>query len=152
MVVYIYCITSAENSFSSQLGSSCQGNRYGMVEKASDTARPSHTKSHRPGSSPPGGPPFWASTLAFGLIGMGHSKKQLRAAPHCHLWPILGSSDKWLSHANLPRRLMSFNPCTAEALAMQSAFIFNSFFTSFIILSSPYLQFRNIFCSSCNIF
>jgi hypothetical protein len=102
-------------------------------------------------SSPPGGPPFWASTLAFGLIGMGHSKKQLRAAPHCHLWPILGSSDKWLSHANLSRRLMSFNPCTAEALAMQSAFISNFFLIIFLILSSLSIQFRNKCCSSCNI-
>jgi hypothetical protein len=28
-VQYIYCITSAENSIRSQLGSPCQGNRYG---------------------------------------------------------------------------------------------------------------------------
>jgi hypothetical protein len=33
-------------------------------------ARPSHTKSHLPGNSPPepGRPPCWTSHLAFGLI------------------------------------------------------------------------------------
>jgi hypothetical protein len=33
-------------------GSFCQGNRYGM-EKKDGTARPSRTKSHLPGHSPP---------------------------------------------------------------------------------------------------
>ncbi len=51
MAVYIYCITAAGNSFSSQLSSSWQGNQYG-TEKAGGTARPSRTKSHLPGHSP----------------------------------------------------------------------------------------------------
>ncbi len=58
------------NYISSQVGSSCQGNRYGM-EMAGGTARPSRTKSLLPGHSPPcqpGGPPCWAGPLAFGLI------------------------------------------------------------------------------------
>ncbi len=53
MVVYIYYVREAGNSISSQLGSSCEGNRY-CTEKAGGTA---------------GGPPWWASPLAFGLIG-----------------------------------------------------------------------------------
>jgi hypothetical protein len=52
MVVDIYFITAAGNSISSQLDSSCQGNRYG-TEKAGGTARPSRTKSHLPGQPPP---------------------------------------------------------------------------------------------------
>jgi hypothetical protein len=43
MVVYIYYITAAGNSTISQLGSTCQGNRYG-TEKAGGTARPLRTK------------------------------------------------------------------------------------------------------------
>jgi hypothetical protein len=50
----VYYITAAGNSVSSQLDSSCQGNRYGK-EKAGCTARPSRTKSHLPGHSPPVG-------------------------------------------------------------------------------------------------
>ncbi len=50
MVVYIYYLTTAGNSLSSQLGSSCQGNRNG-TENAGGMARPSHTKSHLPGHS-----------------------------------------------------------------------------------------------------
>ncbi len=71
MVVYVYYITSARNSISSQLGNSCQGKRYG-TEKADCAVRPSRTKSHPPDHSPPacrGGPPCWTSPLAFGLIG-----------------------------------------------------------------------------------
>jgi len=52
MDVYIYFITAAGNSISSQLGSSCQGNRYG-TEKMGGTARPSHTKTDLPSRSPP---------------------------------------------------------------------------------------------------
>ncbi len=52
MVVYIYYITAAGNSISSQLGSSCQGNWYGM-ENAGCAARLSHAKSHLPVHSPP---------------------------------------------------------------------------------------------------
>jgi hypothetical protein len=52
MVVYIYFMTAAGNSIRSQLGSSCQGNWY-STEKACGTARPSSTKSHLPGHSPP---------------------------------------------------------------------------------------------------
>jgi hypothetical protein len=44
LVVYICFITAAGNSISSQLGSSCQGNRYG-AEKAGSRVRPSCTKS-----------------------------------------------------------------------------------------------------------
>ncbi len=44
IVVYIYHITAAGNSTNSQLGSSCQGNRY--IVKAGGAARPSRTKSH----------------------------------------------------------------------------------------------------------
>ncbi len=71
MVMYIYYITAAVNSVSSQLGSSRLGDRY-SAEKAGGAARPSRTKSHRPNHSPPvpGGPPCWASPLAIGLIGM----------------------------------------------------------------------------------
>jgi hypothetical protein len=47
----IYYITAAGNSISSQLGSSCQGNRY-RTEKAGGTDSPSCTKSHLPGHSP----------------------------------------------------------------------------------------------------
>jgi hypothetical protein len=64
MVVFIYIITTVGNSVSSQLGNSCQGNRYSVV-KAGGTARPSHTKSHLMGDSPP----CWTSSLVFGLIG-----------------------------------------------------------------------------------
>jgi hypothetical protein len=39
-------------TFTLQLGSFCQGNRYSM-EKEGDTARPSHTKSHLLGHSSP---------------------------------------------------------------------------------------------------
>ncbi len=46
IVMFIQNITSARNSISSQLGSSCQGNRYG-TEKAVGT------KSHLLGHSPP---------------------------------------------------------------------------------------------------
>jgi len=52
--VFIYYITTAENSISSQLGSSCQGGWYGTV-KAGGTARSLHKKSHMPGHSPPAG-------------------------------------------------------------------------------------------------
>jgi hypothetical protein len=45
MILYIYYTTAAGNSTSSQLGSSCQGNRYGK-EKA-------RTKSHLSVHSPP---------------------------------------------------------------------------------------------------
>ncbi len=51
MVEYID-YKAAGNSISSQLGSSCQGNRYG-TEKASGMDRPSCTKTHMPGHSPP---------------------------------------------------------------------------------------------------
>ncbi len=44
-------ITADGHSISSQLGSSCQGNRYG-TKKAGDTARPSCTKSDLPVYSP----------------------------------------------------------------------------------------------------
>ncbi len=50
--VYIYYLTAAGNSISTQLGSSCQSNRYG-TEMAGGTARPSRTKSHLSGHSPP---------------------------------------------------------------------------------------------------
>jgi hypothetical protein len=43
-------VTAAGNSISSQLGSSCKGNRYSTV-KAGGTVRPSRT-SHLPGHSP----------------------------------------------------------------------------------------------------
>jgi hypothetical protein len=52
LFVYIFYIKAAGHSISLQLGSSCQGNRYG-TQKAGDTARPSRTKSHLPGHSPP---------------------------------------------------------------------------------------------------
>jgi hypothetical protein len=44
-VVYIYYITLAGNSISTQLGSSFKSNRYG-TEKAGSTVRPSRTKSN----------------------------------------------------------------------------------------------------------
>ncbi len=71
MVVYIYYITAARNSISSQLGSSCQGNRY-CTEKAGGTARPSRTKSDLSGRSPP--------AIARRAAVLGHSPS-LR--PHC---------------------------------------------------------------------
>jgi hypothetical protein len=43
---------SSWGSISTQLGSSCQGNRYG-TEKAGGMAPPSHTKPHLPGHFPP---------------------------------------------------------------------------------------------------
>ncbi len=52
MIVYIYYITAAGNSCSTQLGTSCQSNRYG-TENEDGTARPSRTKSHLLGHSPP---------------------------------------------------------------------------------------------------
>ncbi len=55
-------ITAAEISFSSQLCSSYQDNRY-STEGASRTAYPSRTKSLS--SSQTGGPPCWASPLAL---------------------------------------------------------------------------------------
>ncbi len=62
MVVYIYYVTAARNSVRSQLGSSCQGNRYG-TEKAGALAR---TKSHLPGHSPP-------ASMAAALLGQPSS-------------------------------------------------------------------------------
>ncbi len=62
-------ITAAGNYISSQLGSSCQGDRYG-TDKAGRVRplRPSRTKSHLPGHSPPAsqvcrrvGPALWLS-------------------------------------------------------------------------------------------
>jgi hypothetical protein len=78
MVVYINYITAAGNSNSSQLDSSFQGNQDG-TEKAGGTARPSRTKSHLPGSlssSQLDGLTFWASPLAFGLIGYIHTVRR----------------------------------------------------------------------------
>jgi hypothetical protein len=46
-VVYIYYLTAAGNSVSSQLGSSCQGNRYG-TEKAGGRYGPSITYKNKP--------------------------------------------------------------------------------------------------------
>jgi hypothetical protein len=69
MNVYIYYITAPESSISSQLGSSCQGNwsrrRYGPSVTYKITPAGSLS------SSQTGRPPFWASPLAFGLIGCG---------------------------------------------------------------------------------
>ncbi len=82
-VVYIYYITLAGNSISTQLGSSFQSNRYG-TEKAGGTARPSRTKSHPAGplsSSQPGGQLCWASHLAFGLIISKHRTHQSHSRP-----------------------------------------------------------------------
>jgi hypothetical protein len=69
----LYNIAAAENSISSQLGSSCQGNRY-CTEQVGSTARPSRTKSHLPGHSLPAArqPSCWDSPLAFGLIGSAY--------------------------------------------------------------------------------
>jgi hypothetical protein len=59
--VYIYYITAAGNSISSQLGSSCEdGTDPSITYKI--TPAGSHS------STQPGGPPCWASPLAFGLI------------------------------------------------------------------------------------
>ncbi len=46
------CIPTTAMHISSQLGSSCQGNRYG-TENTGGTARPSRKKSHLPSHSPP---------------------------------------------------------------------------------------------------
>ncbi len=48
-VVYIYNITAARDSISSQLANSWQGNLGKGLEKAGSTARPSRTKSHQQG-------------------------------------------------------------------------------------------------------
>ncbi len=65
MVVYIYYLTAAGKSISSQLGSSCQGNRYG-TEKVGGMARPSQiTLVGSLSSSQQGGPPCWANPLSF---------------------------------------------------------------------------------------
>ncbi len=50
--MYRYYITAAGNSISLQLGSSCQGNRYG-TENSVSMAHPPRTKSHLPVHSPP---------------------------------------------------------------------------------------------------
>jgi hypothetical protein len=60
MVLFINYLPSSENSISLQLGSSCQGNRYG-------TENTGGTKSHLAGHSPPASQ-FWASPLAFALL------------------------------------------------------------------------------------
>ncbi len=77
IVVYIYYVTTAGNSIRWQLGSSCQGNRYG-TGKAGGTVRPSCTKSHLLGRSPSANQagrrvglalsslrPYWVSLLRF---------------------------------------------------------------------------------------
>jgi hypothetical protein len=92
--VYIYFITAAENSISSQLGSSCQGSRYGIVKgrrygpSITDEITPAGSLSS---SSQPGGPPYWASTLAFGLIG--HKRK--KGHSHDFLAVIKRSCNSW---------------------------------------------------------
>ncbi len=72
MVVCVpYNVTAAGDSISTQLGSSCQGNRYG-TEKAGGTARPSRTKSHLLGHSPPAsqaGRRVGPALYTFGLTG-----------------------------------------------------------------------------------
>jgi hypothetical protein len=69
-IAWIYYKTGAGNSIGSQLGSSCQCNRYG-TEKCRRYG-PSITHKITPAgslySSQPGGPPWWASPLAFGLF------------------------------------------------------------------------------------
>ena len=69
-VVYIYFITAARNSISSQLGSSCQGNRYqcrkGRQQGLSIIYKITPAGSLSP--SQPGGQPCRASPLAFSLI------------------------------------------------------------------------------------
>ncbi len=50
--VYIYYITAAGNSISTQVGSRFKGNRYG-TEKVGGTARSTRTKSLLLGHSPP---------------------------------------------------------------------------------------------------
>jgi len=77
MVVYICLITAAGIAISSQLGSSCQGNRYG-AEKAGGTAPSIMYKITPAGSlssSQPCGPPCWASPLAFSLIESAYHKE-----------------------------------------------------------------------------
>ncbi len=86
MIVYFYFMTSAWNSIRPQLGIFCQDNRYG-TEKACGTARPSHTKSITPtgslSSSQSGGPPCWASPLAFGLIGGNRHTNPIITLQNC---------------------------------------------------------------------
>ncbi len=99
MVAYIYYLTAAGDSICSQLGSSFRasdtvlgkGRRYG----------PSITYKIPPAgslsSSQPGGPPCWASPLAFGLI-VPNLCSQLRVfrntVPVCHLF--LTPGELWL--------------------------------------------------------
>ena len=83
MVVYIYYITAAGNSISSQMGGSYQGDRYG-TQKAGGYG-PSITCTITPAaSSQPGGPPCWAITLAFGLTGP-HCPFKRVSGPFCRL-------------------------------------------------------------------
>jgi hypothetical protein len=66
-----YNVTAAGDYISTQLGNSCQGNRY-CTEKAGGTARPSRTKSHLLGHSPPAsqaGRRVGQALYTFGLIG-----------------------------------------------------------------------------------
>jgi hypothetical protein len=75
-----------------QLGSSCQGNRYG-TEKAGGTARPSRTKSHLPGtlsSSQAGKPPCRSSPSVVGSEQCGGSRtNNLLKMPHTNFAPYL---------------------------------------------------------------
>ena len=65
MYVHSYNVTAAGNSISSQLGSSCQGNRYSKKRQA---VRPvHHIQNHACRVTLL--QPCWASPLAFGLIG-----------------------------------------------------------------------------------
>jgi hypothetical protein len=73
MVVYIYYITAAGNSISSQLGSSCQGNRYSTKRAGSTSITYKITPAVSLSSRQPGGPPCWTMQPSpFGFIVQTH--------------------------------------------------------------------------------
>jgi hypothetical protein len=67
--VYFVNIITAGNSISSQLGSSCHGSpvRYGKTRRRGLSSTYKITPTGSLSSSQTGGPPRWASPLAFGL-------------------------------------------------------------------------------------
>ncbi len=99
MVVYIYFITSAGNSISSQLGSSCKGHRYG-TEKAGGTARPSRTKSHLSSHSPP-------ASQAAAALGQPSSLR-LQYCGWCVF--VGGGGGGWIQFQRKQKRVV-FVPC-----------------------------------------
>ncbi len=115
MVVYIYCITAAGNSIISQLGSSCQGNRYAIRKR--QAVRPVyHIQNYtcRVTLIQPGGSPCWASPLAFGLTGLSQRADQRRWADmgFCNGYILAGKTiacNNLIEHIYFFREMISVN-------------------------------------------